>query len=95
MTSLPKRTLLASQLSHHDRGLGCVAYEQSVVPTYGYKPNTAAGIIFVVVFFFAFVVHCGQSAIKRKWWYLLLAVGALGMSLMETPRGASSDKFFR
>ncbi|KAL8830686.1 MAG: hypothetical protein Q9191_001291 [Dirinaria sp. TL-2023a] len=90
MASLLKRTPLASQLSHHDRGQGCVAYDRQVLPTYGYKPNTAAGIVFVVVFFITFLTHCVQTVVKRKWWYSLFAVGALGMISMDT----SSPCFF-
>ena len=81
MAALFERALLASQLSHHDRGNGCVAYEQSVTPTYGYKPSLAAGIVFVVAFFLTFIVHCAQTAIKRQWWYSLIAIGALGKML--------------
>lgn len=78
MAALLDKRVLASQLTHHDQGLGCVAYEQSVVPPYGYRPNFAAGIVFIVAFALMFVGHCVQTGLKRKWWYLLIAVGALG-----------------
>ena len=77
MTSLVTRAL-ASQLTKHDRGLGCVKYEDGVDPTYGYKPSIVAGIIFTTVFFLSFTVHSLQVVIKRKWWYSVLALGALG-----------------
>lgn len=95
MSSIPKRTQLASQLSHDDRGLGCVAYDQQVLPTYGYKPNTAAGIVFVVVFFITFLTHCVQTAVKRKWWYSLLAVGALGTTFINASRQLAANRCCR
>ncbi|KAI4253955.1 MAG: hypothetical protein LQ352_003378 [Teloschistes flavicans] len=78
MATLLERKLLASQLSHHDRSVGCIAYDPLVEPTYGYVPSLAAGVVFVVVFFLIFVAHCVQTAIKRQWWYSLIALGALG-----------------
>lgn len=78
MAAVDRRALSASQLSRHDRLQGCVAYERSINPTYGYKPSTAAGIVFVVAFSLTFGLHCVQTVIKRRWWYSLFAVGALG-----------------
>ena len=78
MAALFERARLASQLSHGARRRGCVAYEPSVIPTYNYKPSIVSGIIFVIVFFLSFVIHCAQTFIKRKWWYMTIAAGALG-----------------
>ena len=77
MASLSIRTL-ASELTKKERGKGCVAYEDGVNPSYGYIPSVVAGVIFTVVFFISFTVHSVQVWIKRKWWYSLLALGALG-----------------
>lgn len=78
MATLLEKILLASQLSHHDRSVGCVAYDPLVEPAYGYVPSLAAGIVFVIVFFLILVTHCVQITIKRQWWYSLIALGALG-----------------
>ena len=83
MATLVERNFLASQLSHHDRVRGCVAYESSVDPSYGYRPSIVAGIVFVVVFFLTMVAHCVQTTIKRSWWYSLFAVGALGKLFLQ------------
>lgn len=90
MATLLERKLLASQLSHHDRSVGCIAYDPLVEPTYGYVPSLAAGVVFVVVFFLIFVAHCVQTAIKRQWWYSLIALGALGTSSV-TPVDGEKD----
>ncbi|KAL8692936.1 MAG: hypothetical protein Q9218_002138 [Villophora microphyllina] len=84
MATLLERKLLASQMNRHDRSLGCVAYDPLVEPAYGYDPSLSAGIVFVVVFFLAFVAHCVQTALKRKWWYILIAIGALGTAFALT-----------
>lgn len=91
MAALERRALLASQLSRHDRVQGCVAYEQSIDPAYGYKPSTAAGIVFVVAFFLTFGSHCVQTVIKRRWWYSLFAVGALGKRQSASNFGKDAD----
>ena len=83
MATLVERALLASQLSHHDRVQGCVAYESSVDPSYGYRPSIVAGIVFVVVFFLTMSTHFVQTTIKRSWWYSLFAVGALGKLIIQ------------
>ena len=87
MATLLERALLASQLSHHDRVQGCVAYESSVDPSYGYRPSIVAGIVFVVVFFLTMSAHCVQTTIKRTWWYSLFAVGALGKLFLQEWHG--------
>ena len=76
-TLLPR--VLASELTKHDRGNGCIKYEDGVDPSYGYKPSIVAGIIFTTVFFLSFTVHSVQVFIKRKWWYTALVLGALGI----------------
>ena len=78
MAFLARRAVPASQLARHDRVVGCVAYDPLVEPGYGYVPSLAAGIVFVVVFFLTFSAHCIQTGLSRKWWYSLIAVGALG-----------------
>ena len=78
MAALVERVLLASQLSHRERVKGCVAFDPLIEPAYGYRPSLAAGVVFVVVFFLTMTAHCVQASIKRKWWYILFAVGALG-----------------
>ena len=83
MATIVERSLLASQLSHHDRVQGCVAYESSVDPSYGYRPSIVAGIVFVVVFFLTMGAHCVQTTIKRTLWYSLFAVGALGKIIWQ------------
>jgi len=54
-----------------------------VLTTYGYKPNLGARVIFLVVFFLSFVLHCAQMAIKRRWWYSMFAIGAPGEKRMS------------
>lgn len=58
---------LASQLTEDERGMGCVAYQQSVMIFHGYKSNLGARIIFVFVFSLSFTLQCTQMAIKRRW----------------------------
>ena len=72
---------LAEYLNNTQRGKGCVAYDPHArLPSYGYVPNLAAGIIFSVVFGLSLLAHIVQVTKSRKWWYSSLAIGAFGTS---------------
>ena len=90
MASLIARTL-ASELTKKERGIGCVKYEEGVNPTYGYQPSIVAGIVFTTIFFLSFTIHSVQVVIKRKWWYSVLVLGALGRSRFSAKISTSAE----
>lgn len=68
----------ASDLTDEERGKGCVAWDFNVSNGYNYRPSLAAGLVYTIAFALSLLVHLAQATIKRKWWYMAFAVGALG-----------------
>ncbi|KAL9115155.1 MAG: hypothetical protein Q9227_000949 [Pyrenula ochraceoflavens] len=69
---------LASQLTDDQRKTGCVKWDPTVDNSYHYQPHLSAGLVFSIVFGLSTLVHLAQTTIKRKWWYLTFALGAIG-----------------
>lgn len=71
----------ASDLADDDTALGkgCIAWDPTVENDYNYKPNLGAGVVYTIFFSLSLIAHLAQSTIKRKWWYMAFALGALGM----------------
>ena len=71
---------------------GCVAFDPSAkLPTYGYDPTLAAGIIFSVVFGLTMLAHLVQTIQYRKWWYSAIGLGALGELIGWIARAAAHN----
>lgn len=51
--------------------------ERSEFPLYGYTPNVAAAVVFVVMFGLTSAVHFAQLLYYRQWWMLVMLVGTL------------------
>ena len=51
--------------------------DRSTYPLYGYFPNVAAAVVFVVMFGLTSAVHFAQLLYYRQWWMLVMLVGTL------------------
>ena len=84
----------ASQLTDDELKKGCVKWDPAVDNSYHYKPHLAPGLIFSILFGLSFLIHVAQTAIKRKWWYLAFALGALGRLQALLLHEANADSQF-
>jgi hypothetical protein len=60
-----------------ERYTKCFPFDPHNRNLYEYSPSLAAGIVFVVLFFFTTTAHFVQSIWTRRWWMLVFAIGAL------------------
>ena len=89
MTSLFQRTE-GDAFNLVDRSTGWVAFDPAAkLPTYGYDPTLAPGIVFSVAFGVTMLAHFAQAIQYRKWWYLTLGVGALSELIGWAARAAA------
>ena len=74
------------------RSTGCVAFDPDAkLPTYGYDPTLAPGLVFSVVFGVTMLAHFAQAIQYRKWWYLTLGIGALSELMGWAARAAAHN----
>ena len=67
----------AHELSNIDQGKGCVPYDPLVDLPYNYIPHVAPGVIYVIAFSLAMIIHLFYMIKSRKWWYASLWIGAM------------------
>lgn len=51
--------------------------DRATHPLYGYFPNLAAAIVFIVLFAVTSVAHFAQVLIHRQWWMIIMVIGTL------------------
>ena len=91
MTSLFERAV-GDAYDLKTRDTGCVAFNPDAkLPTYGYDPTLAPGIVFSVVFGLTMLAHFAQTIQHRKWWYLSFGIGALSELVGWAARAAAHN----
>ena len=51
--------------------------DRAEFPLYGYVPNLAAAIVFIVLFAVTSAAHFAQVLIHRQWWMIIMVIGTL------------------